>query len=343
MLERNGEKAVPAKEVALKKIFDAFQNSTDAQRTYREVLYLRQMQSNEHVVKLLNVLKAENDRDLYLVFEYLETDLHAAICANILEEVHKQYIIHQAFKALTYMHSAGLVHRDMKPANLLLNADCVMKVADFGLARTVSETGEIVGGDLEGKPSGSVLTDYIATRWYRAPEVLVGSTSYGKAVDLWSLGCILGTRTHLPRLRPADSVSVPPLPSPSRRFRLRPATSTSSSAATAACHPCPCHARAVFDRPWAELRGVDCACWRMYLTTLCMNVCVRFARVPMLLLLLLLSPVPVPATLSQRRCCLGGPSSPARPRSICSKRSRQCWASRPRSSACRCSRPLPQP
>jgi serine/threonine protein kinase len=226
VLERNGEKAVPAKEVALKKIFDAFQNSTDAQRTYREVLYLRQMQSNEHVVKLLNVLKAENDRDLYLVFEYLETDLHAAICANILEEVHKQYIIHQAFKALTYMHSAGLVHRDMKPANLLLNADCVMKVADFGLARTVSETGEIVGGDLEGKPSGSVLTDYIATRWYRAPEVLVGSTSYGKAVDLWSLGCILGTRTHLPRLRPADSadpaasVSVPPLPSPSRHFHL---------------------------------------------------------------------------------------------------------------------------
>ena len=70
--------------VALKKIFDAFQNSTDAQRTYREILYLKQMGEHENVVKLLNVLKAENDRDIYLVFEYLETDLHAAILANIL-------------------------------------------------------------------------------------------------------------------------------------------------------------------------------------------------------------------------------------------------------------------
>ena len=110
VLERGGEKAVPQKEVALKKIFDAFQNSTDAQRTYREILYLKQMGEHENVVKLLNVLKAENDRDIYLVFEYLETDLHAAILANILEDVHKQYIMHQAFKALTYMHSAGLVH-----------------------------------------------------------------------------------------------------------------------------------------------------------------------------------------------------------------------------------------
>ena len=143
--------------VALKKIFDAFQNATDAQRTYREIMFLNQMRNHENIVRLIDVLKADNDRDIYLVFEYMETDLHATIRANILEEIHKQYIMYQAFKALMYMHSAKLVHRDMKPANLLLNADCVMKVADFGLARTVSETGEIVGGDLEGKPSGSVL------------------------------------------------------------------------------------------------------------------------------------------------------------------------------------------
>ena len=62
----------------------------------------------------MNVLKAENDRDLYLVFEYMETDLHAVIRANILEEVHKQYIMYQLFKSLRYMHTGELLHRDIK-------------------------------------------------------------------------------------------------------------------------------------------------------------------------------------------------------------------------------------
>ena len=86
--------------VALKKIFDAFQNSTDAQRTFREILFLQQMQEHENIVQLQNVLRADNDRDIYLVFEYMETDLHATIRANILEEIHKQYIMYQSFKAL---------------------------------------------------------------------------------------------------------------------------------------------------------------------------------------------------------------------------------------------------
>ena len=84
--------------VALKKIFDAFQNSTDAQRTYREVIFLQEMSGHEHIVTLLNVLKADNDRDIYLVFEYMETDLHAAIRANILQDIHKQYILWQTLK-----------------------------------------------------------------------------------------------------------------------------------------------------------------------------------------------------------------------------------------------------
>mmetsp|Transcript_30179 Transcript_30179/g.78210 ORF Transcript_30179/g.78210 Transcript_30179/m.78210 type:complete len:372 (-) Transcript_30179:546-1661(-) len=173
--------------VALKKIFDAFQNSTDAQRTFREILFLRQMQEHENIVQLQNVLKADNDRDIYLVFEYMETDLHATIRANILEEIHKQYIMYQSFKALMYMHSAQLVHRDMKPANLLLNSECLMKVADFGLARSLIDMQE------EDKPPiGPELTDYVATRWYRAPEILAGSRTYGAPVDLWSLGCIFG-------------------------------------------------------------------------------------------------------------------------------------------------------
>ena len=100
--------------VALKKIFDAFQNSTDAQRTWREIIYLEAIASkeaggilgHENIVKLLDVHKAENDKDIYLVFEYMETDLHAVIRANILEETHKQYIMYQAFKALLYAAAA---------------------------------------------------------------------------------------------------------------------------------------------------------------------------------------------------------------------------------------------
>jgi len=177
--------------VALKKIFDAFQNATDAQRTFREVIFLQEMNGHEHIVSLLNVLKADNDRDLYLVFEYMETDLHAAIRANILQDIHKQYITWQALKALKYMHSAELLHRDMKPSNLLLNSDCLMKVADFGLARSLRNKADERDAR-EQNMHNSVLTDYVATRWYRAPEILLGSVDYKFGVDMWALGCIIG-------------------------------------------------------------------------------------------------------------------------------------------------------
>lgn len=144
--------------VALKKIFDAFQNSTDAQRTFREVMFLQELNDHENIIKLLNVLKAENDRDLYLVFEYMETDLHAVIRANILEEVHKQFIMYQLFKSLKYLHSAELLHRDIKPSNLLLDSDCQVKLADFGLARSIAQLKDDTG-------QSPILTDYVATRW----------------------------------------------------------------------------------------------------------------------------------------------------------------------------------
>ncbi|KAL3906369.1 MAG: hypothetical protein SGPRY_010574 [Prymnesium sp.] len=114
----------------------------------------------------------------------METDLHAVIRANILEPVHKQFIVYQCLKALLYCHSGNLVHRDLKPSNLLLNEECLCKVADFGLARSLRAM-------QKGEENNSVLTDYVATRWYRAPEILLGSTSYSFAVDMWALGCII--------------------------------------------------------------------------------------------------------------------------------------------------------
>eukprot|EP00736_Rhodelphis_marinus_P000166 Rmarinus@m.20708 len=171
--------------IALKKIFGAFQNSTDAQRTYREIEYLKLMAGHENIIRLYQVYRAANNRDLYLIFEYMETDLNAVVRANILEEIHKQYIIWQLLKSLKFMHSSEILHRDMKPSNLLLNSECQVKVADFGLARSLKSLN---------KPDGSsaALTDYVATRWYRAPELLIGSRHYTKGVDMWSIGCILG-------------------------------------------------------------------------------------------------------------------------------------------------------
>ncbi|XP_033123707.1 extracellular signal-regulated kinase 2-like isoform X2 [Anneissia japonica] len=173
--------------VALKKIFDAFRNQTDAQRTFREIMFLQEFGDHENIVKLLNVMKAENDKDIYLVFEFMDTDLHAVIKkGGILKDVHKRYIMYQLLKATKYLHSGNVIHRDKKPSNLLLDSECFLKVADFGLARSITQLED----DFD--HTNPALTEYVATRWYRAPEILLASKRYTKGVDMWSIGCILG-------------------------------------------------------------------------------------------------------------------------------------------------------
>lgn len=124
--------------LALKKIFDAFQHSTDAQRTYREIMFLR-MFSHPNIVRLHHVLRAENDKDIYLVFEFMEADLHNAIREGILQDLHRQYVVYQCVLALKYLHSGEVIHRDLKPSNVLLNSSCKVKLCDFGLVRSVAK------------------------------------------------------------------------------------------------------------------------------------------------------------------------------------------------------------
>ena len=96
--------------VALKKCFDAFRNATDAQRTFREVMYLQELAGHDSIVRLLNIVRAENDRDIYLVFDYMETDLHAVIRAGIMEEVRRR-----AARALSLQIARGLTRRRHAP------------------------------------------------------------------------------------------------------------------------------------------------------------------------------------------------------------------------------------
>ena len=167
--------------VALKKLFGAFQDDTDSQRTFREVMLLQELNGHDNIIRLLNVIKAQNDTDLYLVFDYMEADLFNVIRANILQEIHKKFIIYQILKALKFIHSADIIHRDLKPSNIFINSDCHVKLGDFGLARTLDHNPRL----------GGLVTEYVATRWYRAPEMILSGHKYGKPTDLWSVGCIL--------------------------------------------------------------------------------------------------------------------------------------------------------
>ncbi|KAK5648678.1 hypothetical protein RI129_003570 [Pyrocoelia pectoralis] len=173
--------------VAVKKIFDAFRNQTDAQRTFREIMFLKSFKDHPNIIKLLSIHRAANNRDIYLGFEYMETDLHNVIKrGNILKDVHKRYIMYQMLKATKYIHSGNVIHRDQKPSNVLLDSLCRCKIADFGLARSLTQA-------LGNSPNDTdpTLTDYVATRWYRAPEILIANRKYTKGIDMWSLGCIL--------------------------------------------------------------------------------------------------------------------------------------------------------
>jgi len=122
-------------------------------------------------------------KDVYLVTELLDTDLHYIIHSKqSLSDDHIQYFVYQILRGLKAVHSAKVLHRDLKPGNLLVNKNCDLKICDFGLAR---------GVDTQDPSAQQVLTEYVVTRWYRAPELLVENETYGPAIDIWSVGCIL--------------------------------------------------------------------------------------------------------------------------------------------------------
>ncbi|KAL5736690.1 hypothetical protein ACOSQ2_031478 [Xanthoceras sorbifolium] len=186
--------------VAIKKINDVFEHISDSIRILREVKLLRLLRHPD-IVEIKRIMLPPSKRefkDIYVVFELMESDLHQVIKANDdLTREHHQFFLYQMLRALKYMHTANVYHRDLKPKNILANANCKLKVCDFGLARVAfSDT-----------PTTVFWTDYVATRWYRAPE-LCGSffSKYTPAIDIWSIGCIFAEVLTGKPLFPGKSV-----------------------------------------------------------------------------------------------------------------------------------------
>mmetsp|Transcript_131620 Transcript_131620/g.421061 ORF Transcript_131620/g.421061 Transcript_131620/m.421061 type:complete len:406 (+) Transcript_131620:114-1331(+) len=170
--------------LAVKKIESVFEHITITKRTLRELRLLRHLQ-HENLMQVKNLLicgpKADFD-EIYVISELMETDLASTLrSSQPLSEDHCQFFLYQILRGMKYVHSAQVIHRDLKPRNILVNSNCDLKICDFGLARVRFSDKEWV----------CPMTEYVCTRWYRAPEVLCSWTDYSAAIDIWSIGCIL--------------------------------------------------------------------------------------------------------------------------------------------------------
>ncbi|OQR67603.1 extracellular signal-regulated kinase 1/2-like [Tropilaelaps mercedesae] len=168
--------------VAIKKI-SPFEHQTYCQRTLREIKILTRFQ-HENIIDIRDIIRArsiDQMKDVYIVQCLMETDLYKLLKTQKLSNDHVCYFLYQILRGLKYIHSANVLHRDLKPSNLLLNTTCDLKICDFGLARVADPNHDHTG----------FLTEYVATRWYRAPEIMLNSKGYTKSIDIWSVGCIL--------------------------------------------------------------------------------------------------------------------------------------------------------
>lgn len=174
-----GQRVDTGEKVAIKKMKRKYY-SWDEAMNLREVKSLKKL-SHNNVVKLKEVIR-ENDT-LYFVFEYMKENLYQLMKeryesgAKTFPEHMIRNMMYQVLQGLAFMHKHGYFHRDMKPENLLCMGPDLVKIADFGLAR-----------EIRSRPP---YTDYVSTRWYRAPEVLLRSTMYSAPIDIWAVGCIM--------------------------------------------------------------------------------------------------------------------------------------------------------
>ncbi|XP_036137929.1 cyclin-dependent kinase-like 3 isoform X2 [Molossus molossus] len=143
----------------------------------REIKFLKQFR-HENLVNLIEVFRQK--KKIHLVFEFIDhtvLDELQHYCHGLESKRLRKYLF-QIIRAIEYLHNNNIIHRDIKPENILVSQSGITKLCDFGFARMLAAPGDI-------------YTDYVATRWYRAPELILKDTSYGKPVDIWALGCMI--------------------------------------------------------------------------------------------------------------------------------------------------------
>ncbi|XP_041315313.1 cyclin-dependent kinase-like 2 [Pyrgilauda ruficollis] len=177
--------------VAVKKFLESDDDAAVRKIALREIKLLKQLR-HENLVNLLDVCKRK--KRWYLVFEFVDhtvlNDLEDSPSGLDCDRV-RRYLF-QILRAIAFCHSHNIIHRDIKPENILVSQSGVVKLCDFGFARPLATSGE-------------VYTDYVATRWYRAPELLVGDSKYGRPVDVWAVGALITEMLTGEALFPGDS------------------------------------------------------------------------------------------------------------------------------------------
>lgn len=177
--------------VAIKKFKENDDDEQVRKTALRELRILKQLR-HDNIVNLIDVFRRKGK--LYLVFEYVESTILNKLekYPYGLSEMEIKKIMYQLLKGIEYCHKHNIIHRDVKPENLLISAGGALKLCDFGFSRVI-----------EGK--GSKYTEYVSTRWYRAPELLVGDREYGKPVDIWAIGCMFAEILNGVPLFPGNS------------------------------------------------------------------------------------------------------------------------------------------
>ncbi|CAG9129541.1 unnamed protein product [Plutella xylostella] len=177
--------------VAIKKFLETEDDAGVRKMALREIRMLKKLR-HDHLVNMLEVFRRK--RRFYLVFEYLDHTLLDELEASpggLGEEVARKHL-YQLLKGIDYCHQNSIIHRDVKPENVLVSASGIVKLCDLGFARALAAPGE-------------PYTEYVATRWYRAPELLVAEHRYGPEVDIWALGCLFSEMLTGDPLFPGDS------------------------------------------------------------------------------------------------------------------------------------------